>query len=351
MKQILIADDSADNLYLLNALLSGHGYVVIEARNGAEALERARADVPDLIISDILMPEMDGFTLCRLLKKDQRLKEIPFIFYTATYTDPRDEKLALDMGASAFMVKPMEPELFMRRVEETLAAVKAVGPLARQDRAVDADVILRGYNEALIRKLEQKMLELEQVNKAHQTAESDLRASEQRYRSLFENILDAVLLTIPDGRILKANCAACRMFGLEGEEMLRANRSDLMDTSDPRLAEALEERARTGKFHGELAGKRKDKSTFPCELTSVIFYEPDGNPRTSMIIRDITERKRFENDILKLNCDLEQKISERTAELSATIAQLEEINRVFVGRELKMAELKAQIEELKKEKA
>ena len=66
------------------------------------------------------MPDMDGFTLCRIWKADERLRHIPFVFYTATYTDPRDEQLALDMGADAFIVKPTEPDEFLRLIEDIL---------------------------------------------------------------------------------------------------------------------------------------------------------------------------------------------------------------------------------------
>jgi CheY-like chemotaxis protein len=112
--RILIVDDREDNLYLLRALLQGHGYEVDTAANGVQALAAARQDAPDLIIADILMPVMDGFTLCREWKKDESLKSIPFVFYTATYTDERDREFALSLGAERFIVKPEEPDLSMR---------------------------------------------------------------------------------------------------------------------------------------------------------------------------------------------------------------------------------------------
>jgi CheY-like chemotaxis protein len=110
---VLIVDDKPENLYLLRALLTGNGFSVTCANEGGEALRAARSSRPDLIVSDILMPGMDGFALCREWKKDPDLRTIPFVFYTATYTDPRDEKLALDMGADRFLIKPTEPEVFM----------------------------------------------------------------------------------------------------------------------------------------------------------------------------------------------------------------------------------------------
>ena len=88
MTKLLIVDDNEQNLYMLQVLLNGHGYEVVLAEDGAKALETARRDPPDMIIADILMPVMDGFALCREWKQDDRLKDIPFVFYTSTYTDP-----------------------------------------------------------------------------------------------------------------------------------------------------------------------------------------------------------------------------------------------------------------------
>ncbi len=125
-------------------------------------------------------------------------------------------------------------------------------------------------------------------------AEEALRESEDRYRSLFANSMDAVLLTAPDGAILAANPEACRIFGYTEAEICRGGRAGLMDPRDPRLASALEERARTGQFRGELTFIRKGGTAFPGEISSVIFIDRDGHPKTSMIIRDVTERKRAE---------------------------------------------------------
>ena len=212
-QHILIADDRDENRYLLETLLRGHGHEVITAVHGEDALKKARQNPPDLIITDILMPVMDGFALCRAWMKDERLRSIPLIFYTATYTDERDRAFALSLGARHFIVKPADPDEFMaviRGVFESLEQTTAK-PAGRPAEAAEESVYLRQYNEALIRKLESKMEQLE-----------------------------------------------------------------------------------------------------------------------------------------KLNRELEKKVAERTARLHEAIERLEELNRVFVGRELKMAELKKRIEELEK---
>lgn len=103
---VLVADDNDDNLYYLQALLAGAGYDVMTAKNGAEALQSALANPPALILTDVLMPVMDGFTLCRIWRSEPRLAAIPFAFYTATYTDTKDKELGLSIGADEFLVKP-----------------------------------------------------------------------------------------------------------------------------------------------------------------------------------------------------------------------------------------------------
>ena len=162
--KILIVDDQDVNLYLLRALLTGHGHEVTEARHGAEALVKARQAPPTLIISDLLMPVMDGYTLLRQWQADERLKPIPFVGYTATYTEPQDEQLALDLGASAFILKPAEPETFMARVREVLARSEAGRITPTHQPAGGEKVLLKEYSEVLVRKLEEKALQLEQAN-------------------------------------------------------------------------------------------------------------------------------------------------------------------------------------------
>ena len=147
---------------------------------------------------------------------------------------------------------------------------------------------------------------------AQRQAALDLSESEARYRALFENSIDGVLLTGPDGSIFAANPAACHLLGRTEEEICRAGREGVVDQSDPRLPILLEERTRTGKFRGELTLVCKDGTRFPAEASSAVFVDRNGNLRTSMVIRDITERKQT----YQL---LEQRVAERTRELAALL--------------------------------
>ena len=125
-------------------------------------------------------------------------------------------------------------------------------------------------------------------------AEEEVRESEERYRLLFENSGEAILITQPNGIIHSANPEACRIFGRTEEEITVVGREGIVDLNDPRLSAALGERKRTGRFKGELNLLRKDGTVFPAEVATTMFRDPRGNERTSMVIRDITERKRAE---------------------------------------------------------
>ena len=190
-KRILIVDDREENRYLLQALLQGNGYEIITAIHGADALLKARQNPPDLIIADILMPVMDGFALCREWMKDERLRPIPFIFYTATYTDERDRVFALGLGARQFIVKPAEPDVFLELIRETFRPAESSStppPDIPMEAHEEESVFLKQYNEALIRKLETKMEDLERTN-SELVQEIVLRkAAEENIRQLNEQL-------------------------------------------------------------------------------------------------------------------------------------------------------------------
>ena len=175
MQRILIVDDMPDNLYFLEVLLKGNGFEVVSALNGVEALACARENPPDLVISDILMPVMDGYALCREWRGDEQLKKIPFIFYTATFTEKKDEELALSLGAVRFLVKPQEPDVLITCVREVLADTSVRAATSLPDATPDETGLLKEYNEALFRKLEKKMADLERANR-----ELELHIEEQK---------------------------------------------------------------------------------------------------------------------------------------------------------------------------
>ena len=127
----------------------------------------------------------------------------------------------------------------------------------------------------------------------------EIQSTEEQFRSLFENSIDAVLFASPEGTIIAANAEACRVFGRTEEEICQLGRGGLVDPTDPRLPALLEERARTGRFKGELNFKREDGSIFPGEVSSAFYKDKSGAMKASIIIRDVTERKQAEEALRK----------------------------------------------------
>jgi len=173
---VLIVEDNADDRRLLRHTLEHHGCTVIEARDGEEGLDLAACHHPDIIVSDALMPRMDGFQLLRALKSDPHLKSIPFLFYSATYTGEQEEKLALSLGAETYVVKPIEPEELWEKTSAIMKSWKA-----RQRIPVNVNIIeseeeyLKEYSRIVATKLEKKVQELSEALALRKQAEDKLR--------------------------------------------------------------------------------------------------------------------------------------------------------------------------------
>lgn len=176
--RILNVDDQADNLYLLQSLLSNDDNQIFDAKNGREALNILQEKDIDLVISDILMPVMDGFALCREIRRNQKYRHIPFIVYTATYKGDQDELLARKIGADEFIIKPCEPEEFMERVNRAIAKRK-INMESEPPEIQNDETVLKLYNERLVRKLEDKMLEMENEVSERKKAIDALQRSQE----------------------------------------------------------------------------------------------------------------------------------------------------------------------------
>jgi two-component system, cell cycle sensor histidine kinase and response regulator CckA len=217
MKRILVVDDHLQNLYYLSRLIEGQGQHVMVAREGREALEMARREAPDLCITDLLMPVMDGFTLLRHWKADEELRRIPVMVYTATYTDPQDEKLAMDLGADAFILKPAEPEVIVEKMEELFRLEEAGRSSVSQPHLTDEPVVLRHYSEALVRRLEEKTKLLELANQ-------DLRARETWLRAILDTSPECIHVLDAEGRLREINQSGWRMLGWENAAQVLGKR-------------------------------------------------------------------------------------------------------------------------------
>jgi len=183
--RILVADDRIDDRQFLTTLLSYRGHRLLEAADGAEALALVRAERPDLVITDILMPVMDGYEFVRQLRADPVVATTPVIFYTATYLERESHALAQKCSVTHLLTKPMEPEAILRTVEEVLALSRSSAPLPVPPE-VDQEH-RRMLTDTLVRKV--KELEVEVAHR--QQAEAALRERERLLRTLSRKLLNA----------------------------------------------------------------------------------------------------------------------------------------------------------------
>ena len=159
---ILIVDDYPENRLVLRAALESEGLVVHEAANGAEALEAIRREHIDAVISDILMPVMDGFRLCHEIRKgDSAYAGLPFILYTSTYNSPSDRELAKTIGADGYVSKPAPVSVIMDALRAATLRPKKVYP--GRSSQPDDSYVLTQYNAALVQKLEERNADLQQA--------------------------------------------------------------------------------------------------------------------------------------------------------------------------------------------
>lgn len=195
-KTILIVDDTFENLYLLRVILEEAGYNVIEATNGSEGLEMLhKNNNVSLIVSDILMPVMDGYLFCQACKKEEQLAKIPFVFYTSTYTEKLDEDFGLKLGAAHFLRKPIEHDQLLFAVNNILNNVKANGKELVSESRITEGEVLKLYSERLINKLEQKSLDLGNEVEERKKAEQLLIQKNE--------ILDLIAVNTPLNKIFE----------------------------------------------------------------------------------------------------------------------------------------------------
>jgi PAS domain S-box-containing protein len=285
MPHVLIVEDYEENRNLLKLLLEVNGYRVTTAGDGMQALAAARRDPPEAVVSDVLMPRMDGFALCRAWMQDSALRRIPFIFYSATYVRADDEQFAMALGAVRYLIKPVEAEVFLRELRAVLqqwAGRAAPAPAAPLDDATTHAL----HESALARKVEDKMAQLEAANQK-------LRESESKYRRIYDSLQDVYVETSLDGVILEIGpqVATLSKGQYKREELIGTSADALY--ADPRDRDAILEAI---KQHGRAidvdAGfKNRDGSTIACSVSATTVRHPEEEARIVATWRDISRRK------------------------------------------------------------
>lgn len=300
-KTVLVVDDNPANLHLLTSLLRERDYDVRPAITGALALATVELELPDLILLDVKMPEMDGYELCRQLKSDERAREVPVLFISGL-DQSIDRVRAFDAGGVDYITKPFQ-------CEEVLARVKTHIDLRSMQKSLEtANKRLSRSHEELEGRVRERTSQLILVNEQlkeviieREQAEEKLKQSEEQYRLLFENAPIGCQTLDRSGRLIDVNRAWLDILGYSKGDVLERWSGDFIA---PKHVHRFEELFSVLMDGGRVAGQalqmvRKDGSTVDVELDGVVTRHDwhDWTVRAYCMIRDITQMKQADEAI------------------------------------------------------
>ncbi|MBF0455393.1 MAG: response regulator [Magnetococcales bacterium] len=277
VQSILVVDDETDNIELFHEILADE-YRIFFATNGSDCLKIADLQRPNLILLDILMPDMDGYEVCRLLKADPALKEIPVIFISAMQ-DVENESVGFGLGAIDFLVKPTHPLRLKNRVRVHL-------DLQRQKQA-----------------LEQNRNQLSQAVFALKERTATLKSQEEQLQSILDHAMDAIITINDEGQIMDFNPASEELFGYAKHQVIGrdlANMLDLPDLhQDKRFQSTLPgESQPVFKRRFEAIGVRSDGNSVELSV-GVASITRNGKHFFTAFLQDVTDRKQLLRSLLE----------------------------------------------------
>ncbi len=289
---ILIVDDMLTNLEVLFACLTDAGFRILVAEDGEGALQKAKYALPDLILLDILMPEMDGFETCRRLKADAATAGIPVIFMTAL-TETADKIKGFSLGAVDYITKPFQQEEVLARVQTHISL------------------------QLLTRRLQDQNQRLAEEIQERQRKEAALCESEERFRLLVEGVKDyAIVMLDPDGLVVSWNSGAERIKGYQAEEIIGRSFACFYPAEKVQQGhpQKLLEIAKTkGQVEDEGWRVRKDGTRFWTDVVITALWKEGRLWGFSKVTRDITERKKAQQilerqhqELVRSNIELQQ---------------------------------------------
>ena len=345
---ILAIDDEEDILTSLKAVIT-YAFPnagVLTALNGERGIWLALAENPDVIILDITMPGMDGYEVCREIKKEGRLKDIPVIFLTGLKGSMENRVKALEAGAEAFLSKPFDvTELIVQiramvKIREAnklkqLEKERLAGPAAGYTRELSGKIaehrkaqeeLLQSYQKldntriAMLSLLEDLKEEIE----SRKEMEEALKKSEEKYRSIFENAVEGIFQTAPEGRFITVNPSMAHMHGFASPEEMIAGIIDIgtqlyVNPEDrERYRAILEKKGEVNNFEAQVY--RKDGNAIWSSTNARSIRDAAGNVSCfEGTTEDITSRKLAEEE-LKLTLDkLRKSLSGTIQAMSLTV--------------------------------
>ena len=270
---ILVVDDTQANIALLTEILEKQGYRISAAQNSEQALKIANHIIPDLILLDVMMPDIDGFETCRQLKSNDKTQSIPIIFVTAK-TEIEDLITGFSLGAVDYIYKPFQSEEILARVKSQLTIQDLNGQLVKSEREI-RHLLIKYQNQS------------------------------QRLEQIVNNVIDGIMEITSTGIIQLVNPAIERLFGYKAEELYLTNFTDLL--AEPFASQYSEQLMKRNTEYAvfneqkiiEIIGKRKNGKPFPIEFT--IVKMPSDEIIYLVVIRDITEHKDKEEKLRHLS--------------------------------------------------
>ena len=267
MPKILAIDDINDNLISLKAIIDDAfpGSVVLTALNGSKGIELAIANNPDVILLDIIMPDMDGFEVCQKLKQDERVSDIPVVFLTALKGDKENRIKALEVGAEGFLSKPIDET-------ELIAQIRAM-------------VKIKAANE-------QKYDEKEKLQQLVEERTNLLQQSQAQLKGIFENLQDAYFQADLSGKFTMVSPSALKMYGYRSVDELLGQPAEILYFDTKERYSLITILRTEGQIKDYVShGRKKDGSAFWVSMNIQWLWSKDRQIiGTEGVVRDITER-------------------------------------------------------------
>jgi len=321
-KHILVVEDSQTQAELLKNLLKEHGYQVTVATDGQEGLDAARLHRPDLIITDVVMPVMDGFQMCYEIKHDGVLKDTPVMLVTVL-SEPREVIRALKAGADYYLTKPHYDQDLVSRIESALA--KLAQPMGEDaeggleitydgqrhiitsDRQQMLNLLLSTYesavhqNRTLIqaqRRLQELNEELQQTIAEHEQAEEELRRLKDFNESIVQCMSEGIVVENVRGNVSFVNPAAAAMLGYSPQELEGKHWTAIVPPDQhPSVRETQDRRLQGEIAPSELQVIRKDGSRIPVMVSSTPRIEKGRYAGTLSVFTEISEYRQVEKQL------------------------------------------------------
>ncbi len=366
-KRILIVEDSLIQSAQLKDLLQEHGYWVTVATNGEEGLAAVRERKPDLIISDVIMPGMDGYEMCQAIKHNGELRDIPIILLTVP-SDTKDIIRALQAGVDYYLTKPYYENHLLSQVESALARPvrqKSKGAeeelevifggerhVLTSDRQQMLNLLLSTYDNAVQqnRKLIQTQRELQKLNEKLQQEIIERKQAEEESRRLkdfnegiVQNMAEGIAVEDAEGRIIFVNPAAADLLGYSPEELLGQHWTVIVPPDQHPSVQAAYERHVHGETDRyELQLVRQDGTSVPVLVSGSPRIEEGRFAGTLTVFTDITEHKRVEEELQRSLERLEKTFNETVQALALAIRTR---NPYMAGHQRRVTQLATAIAE------